>query len=240
VTAKLTGWGLWAIAAAGVLTLVPWIVIFFVPNPDVNTDQAGFARAVTDALHAIVGYLYIIGLLCLLFGVLAISAWLQDTQVRSDPVTPARAASILRRAWNASGSSYAAVGMVFGVVATTLVIGTWTILVVATPTVGDVYLSGHPGAGEVFKVLSGGHWGARVVPLFIVTGLADLAAAYSLGDAIRRSGRVPKWAGPVFGVGFALTIVSAPLVSLIGAVLLIVAGIMMARGATQTVGRAAA
>ena len=240
MTARLTGWGLWAIAAAGVLTLVPWIVIFFAANPDVNTDQAGFARAVTDALHAIVGYLYIIGLFCLLFGVLAISAWLQDTQVRSDSVSPSRAAGIVRRAWNGSVSSYAMVGMVFGIVATALVIGLWTILVFATPTVGDVYLSGHPGAGEVFKVLSGGHWSARMVPLFIVGALAALVAAYTLGDAIRRSGRAPKWVGPVFGVGFALTIVSAPVVSLVGAVLLILAGITMARTATQTVRRAAA
>src|ERR1700724_1717421 len=125
MTARLTSRGLWAIAVAGVLTLGPWIAMFFVPNPNVNTDQAGYARAVTDALHAIVGDLYIIGLLCLLFGVVAISAWLQDTQVRNDSVSPSRAAGIVRRAWHASVSSYAMVGMVFGIVATALVIGLW-------------------------------------------------------------------------------------------------------------------
>jgi hypothetical protein len=240
MTARLTSWGLWAIPAAGVLTLGPWIAIFFQPNPNVNTDQAGFARAVTDTPHAIVGYLYIIGLLCLLFGVLAISTLLQESQVRSEADSPARTVSSVRRAWNAPGSSYAAVGMVFGIVATTLVIGTWTILVFATPTVGDVYLSGHPGVGEVFKVLSGGHWTVRVVPLFIVAGLADLVAAFTLGDAIRRSGRVPKWVGPVFGVGFALTIASVPNISLVGALLLILAGVVIARGVAPPAKRAAA
>jgi hypothetical protein len=240
MAAKLTGWGLWAIAAAGVLTLVPWIVTFFVPNPDVNTDPAGVARAVTDAPHTIVGYLYLIGLLCLLFGLLAVSAWLQDTQVGQDAVSPARTAGIVRRAWNASGSTYAMVGMVFGTIATTIVIGTWTMLVIATPTVGDVYLSGHPGAGEVFKFLSGGHWGPRVAPIFIVAGVSALVAAFTLGDAIRRSGRVPRWVGPAFGFGFALSMVSAPVVSLVGAVLLILAGVMIARGAAQPETRAAA
>src|ERR1700682_4304059 len=142
MAAKLTGWGLWAIAAAGVLTLVPWVVIFFVPNPDVNTDPAGVARAVTDALHTTVGYVYLIGLLCLLFGVLAVSAWLQDSRVGRDAVSLAPTAGIVRRAWNAPVSSYAAVGMVFGTIATTIAIGTWTMLVIATPAVGDVYLSG--------------------------------------------------------------------------------------------------
>jgi hypothetical protein len=240
MAAKLTGWGLWAIAAAGFLTLVPWVVTFFVPNPDVNNDPAGVARAVTDALHTTVGYLYIIGLLCLLVGVLAVSAWLQDTQVRSDPVSPSRAGGIVWRAWNGSVSSYATVGMVFGIVATALAIGLWTIVVFATPTVGDVYLSGHPGAGEVFKVLSGGHWSARMVPLFIVGALATLVAAFTLGDAIRRSGRVPRWVAPAFGFGFGLTMVSAPVVSLVGAVLLILAGVMIARGAAQPETRAPA
>ena len=240
MAAKLTGWGLWAVAPAGALTSVPWIVIFFVANPNVNTDQAGFARSATDAPHAIVGYLYMIGLFCLLFGVLAISAWLQDTQIRSDPVSPSRAGGIVGRAWNGSVSSYAMVGMVFGIVAIAMLIGLWTILVFATATVGDVYLSGHPGAGEVFKVLSGGHWSARMVPLFIVWGLAALVAAYCLGSAVRRSGKVSKWVGPAFGFGFALTMASSPVVSLVGGVLLVVAGVMIARAGAETARRAAA
>ncbi len=241
MTGKLVGWGLWAIPAAGVLTLGPWIAIFFVANPDVSTDQAGFARAVTDAPHAIVGYLCILGLFCLLFGVLALSSLLQRTEVRHAAVSPSpagQAVGFVRRAWNAPVSDYAAVGMVCGIIATTLVIGTWTMLVVATPTVGDVYLSGHSGAGEVFKVLSGGHWSARVVPIFVVAGLADLVAAFTLGDAIRRSGLVPRWVAPVFGLGFALSIVSAPVVSLVGGLLLIIAGVVLARAAQPAARRA--
>jgi hypothetical protein len=239
MAAKLTGWGLWAIPAAGVLTLLPWVAFFFVPEPNANADPGVFARTVTDALHTTVGYLYLTGLFCLLFGVLAISAWLQDTQVPRGASPRAREAGIVRRAWNAPGSSYAAVGMVFGIIATVVVIGTWTILVIATPTVADVYLSGHPGASEVFKFLSGGHWGSRVLPLFIVAGVSALVAAYTLGDAIRRSGRVPKWVGPVFGIGLVLTIISAPLVSLVGSVLVILSGVVIARGSAQPATRVA-
>src|ERR1700674_660221 len=154
MAAKLTGGGLWAIPAAGVLTMLPWIAFFFVPEPNVNIDPAGAARAVTNTLHTTLGYLYLIVLLCLLFGGLAVSAWLQHTQARSDSVSTSRTGGIMRRAWNGSVSSYAMVGMVFGIVATSMLIGLWTILVFATATVGDAYLSGHPGAGEVFHALS--------------------------------------------------------------------------------------
>jgi hypothetical protein len=207
MTRKLTGWGLWAIAAAGVLTLVEWVAAFFSPDPNVNTDQAGYARAATEVAYSVAGYLYIIGLLALLFGVLAIYASLARSPV----------------------GTYAVVGMLLGVTATTLLIGVWTILVFATPIVGDVYLSGHPGAGEVFKVLSGAHWSGRMLPLFIVIGLCTVIAAFSLGDAIRRSRRFPRWVGLTFGLAFGLSIASQPLVSLAGALLLIVAGIALAR-----------
>jgi len=79
-----------------------------------------------------------------------------------------------------------------------------------------------------------------MVPMFIVWGFAALVAAYCLGSAVRRSGKVPKWVGPAFGFGFALSMASSPVVSLVGGLLLTAAGVMIARAAAQTARSAAA
>lgn len=72
-----------------------------------------------------------------------------------------------------------------------------------------------------------------MTPVFIVGGLAALVASISLGYAIWRSGRFAKWIGPAFGVAFMMSALSAPLVTLVGAALLIVTGILIARKVEQ-------
>jgi hypothetical protein len=206
---SLTRAGLWAIPVAGVLTLIPWIGIFFVSGGGSSPDQQ-LARDPTP--FAIVGFLYIVGLICLLFGVLTIFSLLS--------AGPAH--------------TWAAVGMVLGVSVITLLVGIWMILSVVDPVLSDVYRSGHKdGAAEAYDLMSGGHWSGRMTPVFIVGGLGALVASISLGFAIWRSGRFAKWIGPVFGVAFMLSTLSAPLVTLVGAALLIVTGIFMARNEEQ-------
>jgi hypothetical protein len=190
------------------LTLLPWVGLFIAGGGggDPSSDPAGFARSATSPAFTILGDLYIIGLICLIFGVLAIYALLADTP----------------------GNTWAALGMVLGVSALALVVGIWTILTYADAVVGDVYLSGHQDIGETFKSMSGGHWSARFIPFFVVVGLTGLISSISLGVAIWRSGRFAKWVAIVFGVAFLLSVVSAPW-TLIGAILLIITGIMIAR-----------
>lgn len=217
MSSTLNRWGLWGIPVAGVLTFLPWLGIFLGSNPDPATDQAGFARSVTSPLYTIAGDVYIIGLFCLLFGLLALYAVLADGT----------------RAW-------AAAGMISGVVGVTSVVGVWTILVIGDAVVGDVYLSGHTGAGAAFQYMSGGHWNGRIVPLIVVGGLGGLIGGISLGITIWRSERSARWFGVAFGIGFLLSIVSAPIVSQVGALLLIVSGVLIARAEGHPAATAAA
>jgi hypothetical protein len=204
---SLTRLGLWAIAAAGVLTLLPWIAIFVVA--DRGTDQQ---LAADQASNEILGLLYIVGLLCLLFGVLAVYSVVS--------AGPAR--------------SWAALGMILGVTVVALLVGLWMILALVDPILSDVYRSGHKdGAREAFNLMSGGSWSVRMTPVFIAGGLCAIIASISLGVAIWRSGRFAKWIGVAFGVGFILSALSSPIVTLVGAALLIVTGVLMARGGQQ-------
>ena len=156
---------------AGVLTLVPWIGLFFAGAPHLNpaTNPGGVARLVTGPTHYIVGNIYIIGLLFLLFGVLAINARVASTK------------------------------------------------------------AGNHGAGELFTSMSGGRWSLWFVPLFVVGGLSGLVAAVALGTGLWRSGSFGKGMAIAFGLAFALSIVSAPIFSIVGALMLIVVGIVIAR-----------
>ena len=205
---SLTRWGLWAVPAAGVLTLLPWLAMLVGVGAG-STDQQ---LASDQALNEILGLLYVVGLLCLLFGVFAIYSVLS--------AGPAH--------------NWAALGMILGVIVMALLVGLWMILALVDPILSDVYRSGHKdGAKEAFNLMSGGSWSGRMTPVFIVGGLGAVAASISLGVAIWRSGRFAKWIGPAFGVAFLLSALSSPVVTMVGAALLIVMGILMARGVQQ-------
>jgi len=205
---SLTRAGLWAIPAAGVLILLPWLAILVGLGAG-STDQQ---LASDQGPGEILGFLTIVGLLCLLFGVLAIYSVLS--------AGPAR--------------NWAALGMILGVVVVSLLVGVWMILAIVDPILSDVYRSGHKdGAREAFNLMSGGSWSGRMIPVFVVGGLAAVVASISLGVAIWRSGRFAKWIGAAFGVAFMLSALSAPFVTLVGAALLIATGILMARAVQQ-------
>jgi len=189
---SLTRAGLWAIPVAGLLTLLPWIGIFLTGGGGSADKQL----AQDPTRDVIVGFVYIVGLLCLLFGVLTLYSVLA--------AGPAR--------------NWAALGMILGVTVLALLVGLWMILAYVDPVLSDVYRAGHKdGAKEAFNLMSGGHWSGRMTPVLIVGGLAALVASISLGYAIWRSGRFAKWIGPAFGVAFMLSALSAPLVTLVGA-----------------------
>jgi hypothetical protein len=209
MTTRLTRLGLWTIPIAGVLTLLPWLALL-VGVGSGSTDQQ---LASDQALNEILGLVYIIGLLCLLFGVVAIYSVLSAKPVRN----------------------WAALGMILGVTVMALLVGLWMILALVDPVLSDVYRSGHKdGAKQAFDLLSGGSWSGRMRPIFIVGGLCALVASISLGVAIWRSGQFAKWIGAAFGVAFLLSALSSPFVTVVGAALLIVTGILMARGVQQS------
>lgn len=208
---SLTRLGLWAIPAAGVLTLLPWLGMFVGVGPAGNSPDQQLAS--DPAPSELFGLLYIVGLLCLLFGVLAIYSVVS--------AGPAR--------------NWAALGMILGISVVALLVGLWMILALVDPILSDVYRSGHKdGAREAFNLMSGGSWSGRVTPVFIVGGLAAVVASISLGVAIWRSGRFAKWIGAAFGVAFMLSALSSPVVTIVGAALLIVTGILMARAVQRT------
>lgn len=201
--------GLWTLPVAGLLILVSWLPLFFVKEP--GTDPAAIARNFTDPIVLIIGPLGIIGMLCLLFGALAIYGWLADSP---------------------DSRPWAAVGMIGGVTAMALLIGIWTILSLADSILGDLYLAGHQGVGDAFNSMSGGHWSGRIKPFQAAIFLSGAVGTVGLTVALWRSRRVARWVAIVFGVAFALVVWASP-PTLIGAVLLIVTGILIARNAAQ-------
>jgi len=215
----LVRWGLWALPVGGVLTFVPWLGLAFgggTSNP--SGDPAAFARGVTDPVGIMFGDLYIIGTLCILFGVLALAAVLAGTP----------------------GESWAAVGAVAGAIAMVIVVGVWMLLTVGDAIVGDVVLAGHKDAGEVFRWMSGGHWNGRIVPALVVGGVMGLIGTVGLAVGIWRSGRYPKWLAILFGLAFLLEVASSP-PTILGALLIAIAGFMIAqRGESPTPARAPA
>ena len=218
MTRTLVRLGLWALPVGGVLTFLPWIGLFLGGGSNSSQDAAGLARGATDPIGILFGDLYIIGTLCILFGVLALAAVLAGTP----------------------GEPWAAVGAVAGAIAMVIVVGVWMLLTIGDAVVGDVVLSGHKDAAEVFKWMSGGHWNSRAVPAFGAAALTGLVGTVGLVVGIWRSGRYPKWLAIAFGVAFLLEVVSAP-PTIIGALLLAITGFLIARrGESPAPARAAA
>ena len=219
MTRTLVRLGLWALPVGGVLTFLPWLGIFIGGgNSDPGQDPEGFARGSTSPFVLLLGDLYIIGTLCILFGVLALAAVLAGTR----------------------GESWAAVGAVAGAIAMVIVIGIWMVLTIADAVVGDVVLSGHKDAGEAFKYMSGGHWNSRAVPAFVALVGTGLIGTVGLAVGIWRSGLYPKWLAIGFGIDFFLEAGSSP-PTIIGALLMVITGFLIAqRGELPTPARQAA
>ena len=206
--------GLWTLPVAGLLLLVGWLPLFFPGNNLRSTDPAAVARGFTNPTILATQDLYIIGMLCLLFGAVAIYGWLADVD---------------------GSRPWAAAGMVGGVSAMALLIGIWTVLVLADSILGDLYLAGHQGVADAFNSMSGGHWDRnRLLPFMFAIDLSGAVGVIGLTVALWRSRKVARWAAIMFGVAFALAVMASPL-SLIGAVLLMVSGFLIARNpAPQT------
>jgi hypothetical protein len=202
--------GIYALPAAGVLTAVPWVFLLG-NNSSPKTDPEAYARSLTSTGNAFGGYLYLAGLICLLFGLLALYGYL------------ARARS----------SSWAAAGMIVSVVGIALALPVFGVLGLALPVVGDVYLAGHKDVADAMLLLSGGTFSNRINSYFGVFVVVSLVGAIAYAVAVWKSGTLPKWAGVIVAAGFALSMTLSPYVAWVGAACLIVGGLWLARRISQ-------
>ena len=195
---------IWALPLSGVFVFVPWF--FFLGHPNARNDLDGYARWITSPAAAFAVYVYVVGLLLLLFGLLGLYSQLTSS----------------------AASGWATAGMIPSVSAVALLLPIFGILALATPTVGDVYLAGHPDVAAAVLPLSGGNLGGRLNTyawvVVVISAIGGIATAVALNSALGR-----RWAGPLFAIAFVLTILSIPFLTHAGAVLLVLAGGWIAR-----------
>lgn len=202
--------GLWAIPAAGVVLGAHWLF------PEGPPTAEGAARHLTSIPTLIVQeyVLFLGGLLLLLFGLIALSAYLANAGVRTSAI----------------------VGMVVSVSGIALFLPFVGFPTLVTPTLGQAYLSGHPEMGAAMQLLSPIPHGFRgwlfVQAVFAL--VVSIAGGIAMAVAIWRSGKFPRWAAVVFAIAFSLVMTDTPFVAWIGYVLLIAAG-----GRIAAVGRGA-
>jgi hypothetical protein len=201
--------GIYALPAAGVLTAVPWI--FLVGQPSAKTDPDGYARSVTATGDGVAGYLYLAGLICLLFGLLALYGYLARTRA----------------------SSWAAAGMIVSVVAIALALMVFGIFALADKVLADVYLAGHKDVSAAMVLLAGGTFSNRVNNVFGIFVLLSLVGAIAYSVAVWKSGSLPKWAGVLVAAGFVLSMTIQPYVAWVGAACLVIGGVWLARRVSQ-------
>src|SRR5919197_4225329 len=105
--------GLWALPIAGALIAVPWLA-FSAGASDLARDPDGFVQALTSPTTAAAYYGYPVGLVCLLFGLLALYDLVADSPARSLTVA----------------------GPLVGVAATALLLAPLGVFIFADPIVG--------------------------------------------------------------------------------------------------------
>jgi hypothetical protein len=208
--ADLVHRGIYALPAAGVLTAVPWV--FILGKSSVKTDPEGYAHSLTSTGNAVGGDLYLAGLICLLFGLLALYGYLARTRA----------------------SSWAGGGMIASVSGVALALPVLGVLVLANAVLADVYLAGHKDVSAAMVLLAGGTFSDRINSYFGVFLAVSLVGAIAYAVAVWRSGSLPKWVGIVVPAGFVLSMTLSPGVAWVGALGLVVGGGWLARRVSQT------
>ena len=206
MTRRLATAGLWALPAGGVVTLIPWVADLLLESPDPVNQADGYARWLVG-VGQIWGAFAVAGPLLILFGILALGVSLAGTR----------------------GGAWAALGAIAGVIAMVVVFGVSLLIWVGGAIVADTALAGHQGAAATFRWMSGGNWNGRVLPLLAVLIVTGIGGVSGLGVGLWRSDRHPRWLAVGFALAILLEVVSAPIVTLVGAVLLVLTGLLIAR-----------
>jgi len=201
--ANLVRPAIYALPAAGILTAVPWI--FILRQPDAKTDPEGFARIATSAGSAVGSYLYIAGFVCLLFGLFALYGHLGRTRA----------------------SRWATAGLFASVVVIALTLATIGALAVGARVLADAYLSGDKNVSSGLVLMSGES--QRIMSSIELSTDLSVIGAIAFAVAVWRSGSLPKWAGVLLAPGIVLSMTLSPVVGWVGALLLVISGIWLAR-----------
>jgi hypothetical protein len=202
----------WLIALAAVFTAL--IFVYWMTGVDPKTDPKGFASGLTSVLGFGTDFLYTAALIGLIFGMFALYATIMQGE-------SARLALV------ALVCSVAGVGVLMAAEGASSLGGA---------VAGRVYLDGYTDAAQVMVKLSGGSFGQAVLIAFIIASCLAAVGALLFGIAIWKSGVLPHVSGVLFALGFVLLVLTVPFVSQIGEIMLIIAGVQIARtGRSNTV-----
>lgn len=210
-------WGLRLIAVAGLL--FTGIFAYWMTVGDLNpeTDPKAYADYATSIGGLGSGVAYLVAILLLLLGVLALYGVL------------------------ASGQHHrlALVGLVLNMASLSAVIAAVSALTLAGAVVASLYAEGQTGVAPALVKLSGGTVGTAILAAFLVAVALALPGVIVTGIAIWRSGMLPRWTAIVFGLGFVLFAASIPFLTMPGGLLLVIASIGMARSLEHAAPRGA-
>src|ERR1700687_777465 len=220
VDARVIRRGAWTLPAAGLLLGAPWIKPYFAgsvgllgmagPPADSNmVCNRTWARSATGGGHGPFSATQGLGLLCLLFGMFVLYGYLAGGH------SPRSALQAL-------------VLGVAGIVPALMMLG---VLAFAEPVLASLYQKGVDVCSTAAfpdllpTALCRWWWGPLPsIVLALALYLLVFLIIVTLGDAIWRSGRVPRWVALAFPFAYFGCIAITPVLTLIGGFLMVVAG----------------
>jgi hypothetical protein len=192
--------GLWLLGAAGLVCTAIFVDWMVAGGPSPETDPQAFADYSTSLSGVGSGLVYLVGLVLLLFGVLALYSVLAHGSQRR----------------------LALAGLVAQVTGICALLAALGASVLAVAVVGKLYQQGQTGVVPALDKFQGGSFDT-VILFVLLSGLVlSLLGAIASGVALWHSGAFPKWLAVAFGLGLALFATSAPPFTMIGGVLLAV------------------
>lgn len=191
--------GIFALPLGGVLGLVG--SLGELGTPDAEADPRGAAQAAVSTGYFLTQFVgNILGVTLVVFGIFALFAYLTNT----------------------SGRRLALWAMILSVTGFCLLLAFLGIITLAIPALAQEYLNGQQEALQ----MTGAFFDSKTFVVISLANLLFLVGFILFGVAIWRSETLPKWAGVLLAVSGLLLAVPAdlPVVSLLGTVLLIIAG----------------
>jgi hypothetical protein len=148
-------WGLWLLPLAGILLTVAFSLGMVVPaDPERDVDR--YAAATVSPVGLAGATLYLVGLIILLPGLMALASWLGG-----------------RPPWR-----WATAGLVLSVVSVGLQLAALGAAALGSLVVAALYLAGHPGVRDALLPLTGGHFSPYILAYLIVGVILGLNASY--------------------------------------------------------------
>ncbi|HUG13783.1 MAG TPA: hypothetical protein VMM78_02100 [Thermomicrobiales bacterium] len=202
--------GTWLIPIGALL--MGLVFTYFLTSPDSGSDPVGAAEFRTGAVGYSLGIVYILATIALLLGLVALYACLS----------------------HGPAGGWALAALVLGVTSLGLLLAADGVFILATASVGVLLLDGNAAAGDVLARMTGGDFNWPVLVAFLAAVALALAAGIAYAVAIWRSSLFPKWTAILLCIGLLFLTTSTPLIGQLGSLLLVVAGVVIARTIGQT------